>query len=137
MPSFKRFWLRRYVSVMSLKDSSKKQLFYSSDALYRSKSFGGFLNSYPSSTYIADGDLYSPGMSRKASHGGSRKGWSFTRSAPKLPKVPRPQRTLIIFDSVIKGLRNKIDIMLEDVRSLREKESLDSSQSPRQTRQDI
>ncbi|XP_077986340.1 rho family-interacting cell polarization regulator 2-like isoform X2 [Glandiceps talaboti] len=74
----------------------------------RSSTFAGFKRKYmPSSSSPKSKPLGSPLLSRR-SNNKVRRMFSFNR-AQRLPKVPRPARTGIIFDCLKQGLREYID----------------------------
>jgi hypothetical protein len=72
----------------------------------------------------------SPTMSgmRKSASAGSL-GFSFRSKAYKLPKVPRPTRTLVMFSTVKRGLRECIEATEEDIIKLRVSEDVSAASS--------
>ena len=97
---------------MSLKQKSpSKKDKPSGSSLKRSLSFGGFLNSKslasPTSPLGAPvlGDSFKTSTRPKRKGTSAGYGLSFMAKKPKIPKVPRPQRTLMIFEHVKNGVQ--------------------------------
>ena len=93
---------------MFMRDTPPKR----SSSLVRSRSFGGFLNtkgltSSASSPPVLGQSFKSPSQSTPKRGLG---GLSFSRKA-KTPKVARPERALVIFKHVRKGIRS-VELML-------------------------
>ena len=95
---------------MFMRDTPPKR---TSSSLVRSRSFGGFLNTKgltsasSSSPPVLGQSFKSPSQSTPKRGLG---GLSFSRKA-KTPKVARPERALVIFKHVRKGIRS-VELML-------------------------
>ncbi|CAH1786452.1 unnamed protein product [Owenia fusiformis] len=115
---------------MSLNELSRPKL---EPNVSRSKSFNGIaaLNKSPpvtpTGTMVLGRSVKSPRSGYKSPHGSI--GFSFKKSG-KVPKVPRPHRTMTMFEHVKNGLRDTISTTEEDIESFRlsEQNSLSSSQ---------
>ncbi|KAL5006333.1 hypothetical protein ScPMuIL_015139 [Solemya velum] len=121
---------------MSLKEPRNKA---AATAVERSRSFAG-MTSRP----LSIGSIPVPGQApvlgdtiRHSAKGYTMKGAqsphgnlgvSFKKS-PKIPKVPRPKRAFLMFDSVKVGLREFIDATKEDIEQLKMRNLDSSSQS--------
>ncbi|XP_013409002.1 rho family-interacting cell polarization regulator 1 isoform X2 [Lingula anatina] len=116
---------KHYGSVMALNDSHHKM---ADSNLQRSISFAGMLNQP-----VLGETLRSPRLQRKHIFKSTTNLSQSFRKLPNMPKVPRPNRTVVIFESIRKGLRDCIAATEEDVQSLRNKsEEITNSSSAQQ-----
>ncbi|XP_050408049.1 rho family-interacting cell polarization regulator 2 isoform X2 [Patella vulgata] len=96
----------------------------------RSQSFGGMSSKSSSSSstpVLGDTIKRTPRVYTHPQHASRNAGISF-RKSPKVPKVPRPNRALLIFESVKKGLGEFIHATKEDMLHLQTNDSTASQQ---------
>ncbi|XP_064601476.1 rho family-interacting cell polarization regulator 1-like isoform X2 [Liolophura sinensis] len=106
-----------YSRDMSVKEPHNQANHHRSVAVARSHSFGGMANpriQSAQSTPILGQNIRRSPQYVKPSPAAKTLGFSFKKS-PKIPKIPRPSRAALMFESVKKGIREFIVATEEDI----------------------